>query len=62
MASNGLCMPIFHGGDSGTYKLLQDEAHQQFSSPNIWKEIRARKILKVFLWRYGVSIVLTGAE
>jgi hypothetical protein len=53
-------MPIFRGGDSGSYKLLLEEAQQQFSAPDMWKELRTRKILKVFLWRDGVSIVLTG--
>jgi hypothetical protein len=60
VADNGLCLPIFRGGDSGSYKLLQDEAQQRFSSPNMWKEIRHRGNFKVFLWRYGVSILLTG--
>lgn len=59
VANNGLCMPIFGGGDSCSYKLLQDEAQQRFSSPDVWEEIRHSGILKVFLWRYGVSIVLT---
>jgi hypothetical protein len=60
VANNGLCMPIFRQGDSCSYKLLRDEAQQGFSSPDMWKEIRHRRILKAFLWRYGISIVLTG--
>jgi hypothetical protein len=60
MTTNGLCIPIFRGGDSGSYKLLQDEAEQQFLSPDMWQELRHERILKVFLWRNGVSIVLTG--
>jgi hypothetical protein len=58
MTSKGLCVPIFRGGHPCTYKLLQEEA-QHFSSSNMWEEIDGR-ILKVFLWRYGISIVLTG--
>jgi hypothetical protein len=60
LANNGQCMPIFRGGDSGFYKLRQHEAREQFSSPDMWTEIRCGRILKVFLWRYGISIVLTG--
>lgn len=57
MTSNGLCIPIFRGGHSCPYKLLQEEAH--FLPSNMWEEIHGR-ILKIFLWRYGISIVLTG--
>jgi hypothetical protein len=58
VTSNGLCMSVFHGDHSSTYKLLQEEA-QHFSSSDMWKEIHGR-ILKIFLWRCGISIVLTG--
>jgi hypothetical protein len=58
VTSNGLCIPIFFGGNSCPCELLQKEA-QHFLSSNIWEEIHG-KILKIFLWRYGISIVLTG--
>jgi hypothetical protein len=58
MTSSGLCIPILCGGHSCPYKLLQEDT-PHFSASNMWEEIHGR-ILKIFLWRYGISIVLTG--
>ncbi|GFG33174.1 hypothetical protein Cfor_06758 [Coptotermes formosanus] len=54
---NGLSIPIFRGGDSSPYKLLQVAGHQHFASSSSCNNISGR-ILKAFLWRYGVSIIL----
>ncbi|XP_069696935.1 uncharacterized protein [Periplaneta americana] len=53
----GLCLPIYRGGTSNSYKLLQEET-QHFSSPELWEDMDGR-ILRIFFWRYGISIVLT---
>jgi len=54
---SGLSIPIFRGDDSSPRKLLQAEAYQLSSF--LGNKI-PRLVVKAFLWRYGVSIVLDG--
>jgi hypothetical protein len=59
VTSNGLTIPIYRGDDSGPNKLLQVEASEPYSSSFLGKKIPGI-VVKAFLWRYGVSIVLDG--
>lgn len=50
---------MYRGDDSGANKLFQVEPFEPYSSSNL-KKIIPGIVVKAFLWRYGVSIVLDG--
>jgi len=55
----GLSIPVFRGDDSSPSRQLQAEAYQHSSSSCLGNYI-PHIVVKAFLWRYGVSIVLDG--
>jgi hypothetical protein len=59
VTSNGLTLPIYRRDDSSPNKLLQVEPFEPYSSSNLEKKIPGI-VVKAFLWRSGVSIVLDG--